>query len=132
SLVLAPAAVVQTSSEGGPIPRSVDVLATDRKKVLRTILAGIWTFFLLPILWIVLIPYLGVIWSTTIFVFALAASLFLFPVKRTISVVGAIIVLAVGGVIFEYKEPMWWNELWNLSGQPDRTPGTVSINWTDP
>ncbi|MFL5240690.1 MAG: SUMF1/EgtB/PvdO family nonheme iron enzyme [Gemmataceae bacterium] len=131
-LVPAPAAVTQTSSEGEPIANSVDVFATDRKKVSRTILAGIWTFFLLPILWAFLIPYLGVIWSTTIFVLALAASLFLFPVKRTILVVGAITVLAVGGVVFEYKQPMWWNELWNLGGQPDRTTGTVSINWTDP
>src|SRR5262249_17326417 len=49
------------------------------------------------------------------------------PLIEIMIVLGIAAILILFGV-----KPGWWKELWTQGGQPDQTPGSVSVNWMDP
>src|SRR5262249_55146878 len=119
------APLIQTSGEQRPVDQSVDLLTPTESKRFYGLIA-IWSVLVLGlgILGAICYSYLGVVWGGLILVSAAAVGMEIFLCwilgwrsRRTRAGVEVLVILAIGGVLFDYKPPTWWKELWTQGGQ---------------
>src|SRR5262249_5171080 len=131
NLVPAPSPSLQKSAQRRPITQSVAPASQiNREHALRVMIG-------LVVLGSVGYSFLGPVWGSLIVV-SLAAAGIVFLLgwrgRRRRAVVEVLVVLAVGGVILEYRFPRWWKDLWTQGGQIEDIPNdtTLTIDCKDP
>src|SRR5215471_2076992 len=99
----------------------------------------IWSVLVLGlgILGAICYSYLGVVWGGLILVSAAAVGMEIFLCwilgwrsRRTRAGVEVLVILAIGGVLFDYKPPTWWKELWTQGGQAKESPDNPALKET--